>query len=83
MPSKSGTDSRMEAAYFTGHQLALYLGMDPEARWVEKNSHRIPGRVKVGKLVLYRKADVEKRLLGGSLLLPKPIVNIQIRTRRG
>jgi len=59
----------------------MYLNVPP--RWVEKNTYRLPGRTKVGRYVRYNRADIERQLLTGSVLLPKAESKTRFSRPRG
>ena len=48
-------------------ELSVLLGCS--VKWIDKHTHSIPGRVKLGRSVKYLKADVLKRVFGGQLLI--------------
>lgn len=58
-------------AFLTPEELAAFLKVPP--RWVEKQTQarRLPGQTKVGRYWRYRRADIEKQILTGEILLPK------------
>jgi excisionase family DNA binding protein len=60
---------KKESEYFTPDELATYLKMSK--KFIEKHigTHRLPGAIKIGRSWRFRRADVEKRLTGGSFLL--------------
>jgi excisionase family DNA binding protein len=62
----------LEPAYFTVETLAAYL--DLPVRTIRKwaMARRLPGMVRAGKLWRFRRADIERAALSGTLLLPKP-----------
>ena len=57
--------------YFTPDELAAYLNVS--RKFIEKHiaTRRIPGAVKIGRVWRFRRSDLEKRLLSGSLLIDK------------
>ena len=46
--------------------LAGRLGVS--RKWVQKHTHRLPGRMKVGRMVRYDSAAVERAILSGQVL---------------
>ena len=70
-----------EPFFFTPEELTAFLNV-PE-RWVEKNTYRLPGRTKIGRYVRYRRADIERQLLTGSVLFPKAEPKIRLPRHRG
>lgn len=58
-----------ESEFFTPDELASYLKVSK--KFIEKHlsTRRIPGAVKIGRVWRFRRADIQKRLLSGSLLL--------------
>jgi len=56
--------------FFTPAELASLVNVG--LRWVEKQipNRRLPGMTKVGRYWRFRRSEVEKQLLSGSLLLP-------------
>ena len=57
----------IEPEYYTPDELAEYLKVS--VKFIRKNSFRIPGRLKVGKLVRYQKSAVLRAAATGTLLL--------------
>jgi len=57
--------------FFDTKGLARYLSVSPKSviKWRDKK--RIPGAVKCGRVWRFRRAEIEKRLLSGELLLSK------------
>lgn len=70
----------MDSPHLTPDELTAYLNVPP--RWVEKNTHRLPGRTKVGRYVRFRLVDIERQLLTGSVLLPMPETSGRFTGRR-
>ena len=70
-----GLGRTLEAArvdeVFTPEELAGFLKVD--LRWVEKQTQarRLPGMFKAGRYWRYRRAEVEKQLLSGQVVLPR------------
>jgi excisionase family DNA binding protein len=60
----------MGADFYTPEDLARLVQVG--RRWIEKQipKRRLPGMTKVGRYWRFRKADVDKQLLSGTLLLP-------------
>jgi excisionase family DNA binding protein len=58
-----------EPEFFTPEELAAKLNMS--RKFIEKHisTRRLPGMVRVGRRWRFRRAEVEKRLMGGSFLL--------------
>jgi len=58
--------------FITPRELAATLGVS--LRFIHKHTHsgRMPGAVKIGRCVRYRRAEIERRLLNGQLLLEDP-----------
>lgn len=56
--------------YYTPDELASLVRVG--RRWIDKwiPKRRLPGMTKVGRYWRFRKSEVEKQLLSGSLLLP-------------
>jgi len=61
----------MNNEFFTTEQLAKYLGVSVKAVVKWRDARRIPGCVRCGRVWRFRRSDIEKRLLSGSLLLEK------------
>jgi excisionase family DNA binding protein len=59
-----------EAEFYTPAELAALVQVGQ--RWIEKQipKRRLPGMTKVGRYWRFRKSEVDKQLLNGSLLLP-------------
>lgn len=56
----------MEQLFLTGEEVATMF--QTSIKWVQKHSHRIPGRTKVGRLVRYQASAIKKAIAGGNLL---------------
>lgn len=56
--------------FYTPEELASLVQVG--ARWIEKQipKRRLPGMTKVGRYWRFKKADVDRQLLTGELLLP-------------
>jgi len=59
-----------KSEFFSTAELSAYLGVSQKFIVKHRASHRLPGASQVGSKWVYRKAEIEKRLLGGQLLLP-------------
>ncbi len=72
-----------ESAFFTPEQLAAYVQVP--LRTVQKwaMAKRIPGMVRAGRLLRFRRADIERAALNGSILLPKLEKPRKTRSRWG
>ena len=71
MPTVAETQPTDEAEYLDCRQLAVKLNVAVKTirKWFGAN--RLPGTVRISKhCVRFRKLDIEKRLLTGTLLLP-------------
>jgi excisionase family DNA binding protein len=61
----------IEKEYLTTEELADYLNMSKKFIIRHRETGRIPGIVKIGRVYRYRRIEIEKRLLSGTLLLDK------------
>jgi excisionase family DNA binding protein len=61
-----------DSEYYTPAELAALVHVGE--RWIEKQIPKrlLPGMTKIGKYWRFRKSEVEKQLLSGTLLLPGP-----------
>lgn len=73
----------IEPAFFTPEQLAAFLQVP--LRTVQKwaMARRLPGMVRAGRLLRFRRADIERAALSGSILLPKVEKFRKTRSRWG
>ncbi len=60
----------IDPEYYTPEELTQLVRVG--ARWLEKQISKrcLPGMTKVGKYWRFKKSDVDKQLLTGSLLIP-------------
>jgi len=63
-------DPKPEAELYTVDELATRLNMT--RKFVEKQQHRIPGRIKIGRSVRFIKLSVEKALIFREQFLNPP-----------
>ena len=68
---KQNIDSSTQSEIYTPEELALFLKRP--IQWVQKQAmaHLLPGQFKVGRFTRFMRADIEKQLLTGQVLLPK------------
>ena len=64
-------DSTNQPEILTPKELAIFLKRS--VQWVQKQAmaRLLPGQFKVGRFTRFLKADIEKQLLTGQVLLPK------------
>lgn len=61
----------MASEFFNAKELAEYLGCSMGFIRKHIESGRLPGMVRAGRFIKFRKTDIEKRLLSGQLLTNK------------
>ncbi len=67
-----GNEVRENAVeFFDTAGLARYLNVSPKSVVKWRNAKRLPGAVRCGRVWRFSRVEVEKRIAGGSLLLPK------------
>ena len=59
----------MEKEFLDTDELAAYLNVSRKFVIKHRETGRIPGAVRIGRIWRFRRTEVEKRLLSGSLLL--------------
>lgn len=61
----------MSSEFFNTKELADYIGSSMGFVRKHITSGRLPGMIRAGRFIKFRKSDVEKRLLSGQLLLDR------------
>ncbi len=71
-PTPLAAPSEQEPEFYTPHELASLVRVG--VRWIEKQIPKrlLPGMIKVGHYWRFRKSEVDRQLLTGSLLLSAP-----------
>lgn len=59
-----------EPEFWNTEQLARHLNVSTKAIVKWRSQRRLPGACRVGRIWRYRRKEIEKKLLSGSLLLP-------------
>jgi excisionase family DNA binding protein len=72
-------ESTATREFMTTEELAQYLNFSVKSIEKHRVTGRIPGAVRVGRVWRFSRAEVNKRILSGSLLLPEDCAS---RSRR-
>lgn len=56
-----------EKEFLTNEEVAAMFRIS--VKWVQKHSHRIPGRTKIGHLVRFQASAINRAIAGGKLLI--------------
>ena len=66
-------EQTIEPELIDSRQLATMLSVSK--KFIDKHTaaHRLPGMVRVGRLIRFRRLEIEKRLATGELLLPEKL----------
>jgi len=63
----------IEKEFFNTKELSHYLNLSVKTVIKWRDSRRLPGAVRCGRVWRFRRIEVEKRLTTGELLLPKEV----------